>query len=696
MASPDEPDAMPLPGASSSSASSSAPARLPREQGLWPHYSDHLLLEYPEPGGLVEEGENPIGPDGIVTRFAEHVPILNSGIQRIHQWTGSEEALERARQQNPIGPDGVLTQLFEHVPGLSDGVMALHRIGGQEMAAERARAHTLQKLLSKDGAITRLAELLPVSNLFAAAMHGLSGNREEALRALDLMEGWASSFKPDGPFARIAELLPGTDAFAFALHVQGGHYAQALRSVTKTSWVNVGAARVVGKLQCARIKEIKAVDIEPFGMEVIPRQLSVLVGMADILANFARGAQEGRRQPGVDVESVNNGTQAMEVTKEMLKRLIDQLVQKRVKALQSAIPSIAEWLVRILDNWFQRMRRADRQLRAILPRSVPLFTPALVGEFQRSFPRCRVQSGPLPRIEPVKLRRRRVPAAEAAAAGCCFSAFACGLGVKAGALACCAGLMAGTMALGRLAVRKVVAWVDRRNADAWESALVKPLPEYLDEDGRPVVRSEQASVAASSSSAPEDARKGPPGDSADEPRGCLLVFEESDVAMMADLARSYVLEHCYRGSSAVFLRLLEPVMHFLARRNLETARGTIVPFVTWCSIESEWSVTMSGYSWEKLRMPPGKFAMMLHLSLESGVFRTVGMFVAFPDAWVERICQRVGDQVQKWDIREIDSRFRGFTEPIHVDFDLAVRWSSGPAEVTLEARGVRSRLDLPE
>lgn len=39
--------------------------------------------------------------------------------------------------------------------------MAFHRYHEDELAAERARGYSLERLLSKDGAITRVAELAP-------------------------------------------------------------------------------------------------------------------------------------------------------------------------------------------------------------------------------------------------------------------------------------------------------------------------------------------------------------------------------------------------------------------------------------------------------------------------------------------------------------------------------------------------------
>ena len=57
------------------------------------------------------------------------------------------------------------------------------------MAAERARGYSLERLLSRDGPITRVAELVPGSNLLAAGVHILNGDTETRPYGLSMAFG---------------------------------------------------------------------------------------------------------------------------------------------------------------------------------------------------------------------------------------------------------------------------------------------------------------------------------------------------------------------------------------------------------------------------------------------------------------------------------------------------------------------------
>ena len=121
---------------------------------------------------------DPLGRDGFLVHAAEYVPVINSIMQTVHQAGDDDESLQRARDRNPIGSHGYVTKALEHIPLVSDAMVAIHRHSGDDLAAERARGYSLQKLFSRDGAATRVAELVPVSNLLAAAVHGFNGDKD--------------------------------------------------------------------------------------------------------------------------------------------------------------------------------------------------------------------------------------------------------------------------------------------------------------------------------------------------------------------------------------------------------------------------------------------------------------------------------------------------------------------------------------
>ncbi|CAE7244867.1 odh [Symbiodinium natans] len=239
---------------------------------------------------------DPIGPNGFITHAAEHVPIVNSVVQAVHKAGDDGEALQRARSRDPIGSHGYLTKVFEHIPLVSDGMVAIHKYHGEDLAAERARGYSLAKLLSKDGAITRVAELVPGSNLVAVLGHYMNGDKERAARAMNLVDsplvGWSSIDDPNSGLWQVAELIPGTDAVAFAVHLQSGHYAQALRSITKTSWVNVMTSEMTFFIHCPAACETWCEKVDILQVDVLPRQLSLVVGLSDVVTNFLREDRE--------------------------------------------------------------------------------------------------------------------------------------------------------------------------------------------------------------------------------------------------------------------------------------------------------------------------------------------------------------------------------------------------------------------
>mmetsp|Transcript_106722 Transcript_106722/g.297031 ORF Transcript_106722/g.297031 Transcript_106722/m.297031 type:complete len:799 (+) Transcript_106722:60-2456(+) len=661
--------------------------------------------------------QNPIGPDGYITQVAEHIPLMNQVVQEMHRTTGEAEAFERARDRNPIGTNGLVTKVAEHIPLVSDGVMILHQLQGDDIAAERARAHTLQKLLSKDGAITRLAELLPVSNLFAAVVHEVNGNRAEAIRALDLVESWAQALQADGPFAKVAELLPGADALAFAMHVQNGYYAHAIRSITKTAWVNVEVGQVVLYVSCTDLAHLLAKDLEAINLEIIPRQLSLLVAMSDMLTNFLRIDREGHQRvfrTVVDIERFNaTGPNTMELTKELLKAIIDEKMSRRIECFTAQVPAYAKWLVGVLNRWIPIWRKRRSMLWLLSPRSLPIMPPLLEEEFQKAVPSVKVCAEVFQPVEAIRLRRRHRWAclAEVATASSCLAAAGCcGLGAKAAGLACGAGLLACAVQLGRAATRLVMSWLNEWNAKCWANTTANPQPKQQGEEececsqcGRPVaaVSGGDRAAAAAAASAAAAAAGGEAAKHCSEagpaatatPRGVLLELAPADTARLAGLMRAYYLDDALRGGpGAWLLRLAEPALHAFMRSAVET-EGSAAPVVFEVELD-EWEMELEGYSWN-LRFPSMRLAVLLHLSLDGGAPRCRRACIVLPDALLQRLVQSLRQQAVGWDLRELDPRFSGFTQPVHVAFDLEAKWTS-PSVLRLDALGLRSRLDLPD
>lgn len=429
--------------------------------------------------------KDPIGPNGYLTQAIEHVPLVNSVVQTVHHSGGEQEALQRARERDPIGTHGYITKIIEHIPIVSDGVMALHRYHDEPLAEERARSYSVQKLLSKDGAITKMAELLPVSNLFAAAVHEMNGDADRATRALDLFGNWAQADHRDGPLWKVAELIPGTDALAFASHLQGGYYAQALRSLTKTSWVNVEIHEATLFIVMPQLGAVSSRTL--FGKcDIVPRQLSLVAGMSDLLTNFVRLDQEGHRRAfrfdvEFDVEKLlqKEDKTIMDLSKALIKSITDDKLRRRIDVFTEMIPDLADWLVDVLNRKLPRWRKESVPWRLCAPDALPPLKEDSKEVLRSIFPRLQVTAGQLQEPGPVQLKpvraRSRLP--EASGAVSCLSFVGCcGLGVKVGILAGAVSLASAAAELPGAAMRAVLRNFSTDNSASWQRVMREPQP----------------------------------------------------------------------------------------------------------------------------------------------------------------------------------------------------------------------------
>ncbi|CAE7774226.1 DUSP13 [Symbiodinium pilosum] len=184
---------------------------------------------------------------------------------------------------NPLGHNGFLMKAGEHLPLVADGLRCYHKFKGQTEAEERARAYSLQRYLGKDGALVKVAELLPGSNLIASAMLDLRGHHQEAQEALNLLKNWQQCGSPDGPLAKVAEMLPGVDVIAFGIHVQSGNFAQALRSISKTRWTTITGDSVVINMMVETLHGWTITNLEVVNLDVDPVASFMYGGLLDVV-----------------------------------------------------------------------------------------------------------------------------------------------------------------------------------------------------------------------------------------------------------------------------------------------------------------------------------------------------------------------------------------------------------------------------
>jgi len=640
---------------------------------------------------------NPIGTDGYVTQAAEHLPLLNMVLRELHKTAGEAKALERARVRDPIGPHGLITRVAEHIPVLSDGIMAYHHMQGHDEAAERARGFTLQQLLSKDGTFTKLAELLPAANLIAAAVHEVSGNRVEAMRALDLMESWGQALQADGPCARVAELVPGADALAFAAHIRGGHYAQAIRSITKTAWINISAQRVTLLYTCRSLSQMQTLHIEAFGVEAAPMQLSLLAALSDLLASVIRIIRYQQSSiPRLDSSlarpeaALSNGM-AIEVTSadaaalvaEVLSTMLDERIARRLEILKSNVPRYMQTLVANMNNkWFPIWRSRRTLFWLLLPPSMPALPTGLVQQIQEDAPYVTLHTGVLPTVEATKLRKRcKLLLPSVSGASTCLAATGClGLGVKAMCTGFILAAATAAAALALAATQKTVEFLDSLNSERWDKVTRMPQPEQPPK---------APWVPPPPTPSPPEAGNG----FEVHPHGIVLEVPPERASRLAGLAYRHWLDNVLRGGlGAQLFKFVEPVLHRLLRSVVE-AENAVAPVV--CDIELlPWELELTNYSWN-INFPAMRMATVLHYTLENGEPRCSRAFMVFPDELIHRLLHCLQRQARDWDLRELSPKFRGFTQPVHAEFELSFTWLA-PNVLQLNANTARTRLDLPE
>lgn len=685
---------------------------------------------------------NPLGADGAITRAAERIPLVNNVVQGVHRARGREHQLERARERNPLGTDGYITKFGEHIPVVADGIRAIHHIRGQSEAEERARAFSLSKMLSKDGAITKLAELLPVSNLLAAGVLELKGEREEAAKALDIKANWMEIGNADGALARVAELLPGVDIVAFGIMMNNGNYASALRTLTKTRWVDITADCVTVLVRAGKSADWLVLDIES-DLEVRPKAATLSGGLLDIFIHLldfnslnekrwpwrrlrSRGAEEVRKRFGM-----RGVAQSVKLTK------ANEVLGLIVASITDRTPELLGWTIE-LANWSRNewepkaasSRRIMRAVRVLFPSMTnppaPSAGASLIQAIQDSLAEVTAVHGPMPRrtIEESSRERPKTWMPEACGAVSCLSCFSmAACGVHAGPLACLTGCVAAATAAHRTVKANLVRWLNSSNDAVWEwmSAPVVPLeqqsppPEVTNQSfvrttkrHRSSPRPEPASASSGSrlkppaapelpsslSSSSSRPRSGSPSSrqtsrqmSEVQPTGIIFEWPRDQVVPGSEHVRKYFLyEFLHRHWLGWLLWLFEHQL-FLSFLN-DAVDGQAVPLAIPIPLAP------GVYSDLEMWLPEIRVMLILELRFTDQHYIT-GVTVAVVDGLLDQVANTVKAQSLPKDLRELDARLADFMEPIELRFDVALSWPQDE-RLRLELRNVGTSLHLPQ
>jgi len=571
----------------------------------------------------------------------------------------------RTWHTHALGANGILAKAGEHVPLLADGLVCLHKYRGQTEAEERARAFSLQKHLSKDGALTKLAELLPGSNLLAAAMLHMQGHHREAQEALNLLKHWRDCGSADGALAKVAEMLPGVDVIAFGVHINGGNFAQALRSISKTRWTDVTGDVIltfdIGSL------DLSVADIQVSNFEIIPVASFMYGGLLDIVINLievnSRGQKRsrfGQFQFQPSPKSRNPVHRAKETLIATCNSTLQGLLQD---SLPEMIPETLESAVNAINSYLRTQRG---WMSFLLPKELSKKPHEVEKEFRSSLAKITVS------------HKRAIPASvlpqkDVPKFGCAegvASSFAClGIGLHSVGLASIAGCFCGFSQLRHWLQRQFVPFVNSHNAQAWDDATKEPKEVF--------VRSSPLDKEA----LPENRSRMP----------FSLVAElkgEPAKRLAAEIGRYFCSE--IPLVKLVGQRGFHLLQHWMIGLLTQSIDGQpVVPIV----LHAEVAEGLYSICGETLWLPSFFFALVLecHLSSEPCV---PAIQIVVTDDIIDQVLDVLQTGLQGVDMRKLDSRLAGFTEPINLHCQAVLSWphASSPR---LDVRDIKVHLEIP-
>lgn len=627
--------------------------------------------------------KNPVGANGYITKAAERIPVVNKVVQQVHAARGHDEELQRARETNPLGTNGILTKAGEHVPLLADGIKCLHKWKGETDAEERARAHSLEKYMSKDGALVKVAELLPGSNLLASAVLDLRGHHSEAAQALDLHGNWKKFGSADGALAKIAEILPAVDVIAFGLHTTHGNFAQALRSITKTRWVDIRGDSICILLSIENLRLLQIADMQVVNLDLKPMAHLLWGGIIDqcihLLQRDSSGNKRVHRRPQRHDDDGEQRAGARSWAKDSLVSSLNEMLSSLFdETLPDMVPDLAELTADIINDTLAQCRKGSLLMKGLLPKALPSPPPAaLVQEISDGLPLIAVRHAQLFPPSPLRSKeppgRLGIPGAAAAVSGC--SLLGClGLGLHTGPLACMAGCFAGLGVLGRKARRQLVPLINSMNAEAYGSAIKPPKQIFADRSGgatAPCERQQETSV----------------------PEAVSMLLPSKHVPRLASMIKDYVFAklpvlQLLGGAGGCLVPLIE---RWLIRCLAEEVDGPpVVPVVAHVEIPAGMFEVVGEQIW----LPSFSLAVFLDCELCPGKPYVTEARVAIIDAHIEQVLDVLQTEVGAMDLRTLDPRLDGFSEPINLLAQVALSWPEASL-LRIDVRNLKAHLSLP-
>lgn len=573
-----------------------------------------------------------------------------------------------------------------------------------EQAADHLipKALVKRKFLTKDGALAKVAELMPGSNIIAALLHEYHGNREEVYRALDLFRSWQDVMGPDGALAKLAEFFPGTDVVAFAVHLNAGNCAQALRAVTKSESVTIKIEMASLTVLCSPASALACQDFRLAGLQVGPSQRFITGAVIDLVEDLlnirredggsTRIASDDSMPPSLSnqVEAVTNTVvvQLSEVLKQSVLGIEEQIPRRIRKALAAANAEIAT------------LRQASFLARFFLP-DLPYPSNAVLVESVKASIRTATLThyDVLPTVEPVSVRTGmavpprgigghalRRPGVIIFLYFTAFLSFLRLIGLPQFEVALFFVAAVGAWYCSRERLNDISKFVASRlttlNASTWSQVCCPGKQHAL---GNAVGLGIRLGLGVGNivPACPV------------LPSGIIIDLEPDVVAAVSTLARQYVLADALRSLGLV-LMLLEPL--FRAVLQCVVPGVVSVPLVIPFKIEEQIinGDTVPGWPFvgKALSIPSLQLALRIDLGLRMSGPYVVRARAMVSDSQVNKVVRGLAADMSTLDLRCCDPRMSGFLEEVRCSFSLGLRWPT-PDQVRIEAVDIRTVLRLP-
>lgn len=701
------------------------------------------------PTGATTITANEITSTADDTEFASHNGTRNSNESgkdgAYHRVQDVDDSANEPSKEICTPPGKSALEVSSVLPEVAPCLKCLDKYHSEDAVEERTRACALQKLGGKNGALGMLADFLARSSLTAAAGLKLGGRKDAFKQATKILKKWRENGPADKSLSKVATMLPGLDLVGFGLYMNAGAYAKALRCITKTLNVEI-VAQSISLILKPEMQQLSLVDIQAQGFQIQPSPHAGLsgAGLFDMFKNMVDVDGDGERR-NLRKRGCFGPQRGYEASKDGILKIINEVLSGYVEQqleLEQVPTTIAEQCAATANSMLQEYRQANPFARQYLPVPKEITMPSqnLLEAVKQALGAAKLVHRPLHRpimVPPDERPRwsasRGVP--EAAASVSCLSFMGClAIGTHTGVLGCIAGCVAGVGQLQRTVRRRAVPALNEWNAEAYEQATMSS-DDYIagdadiasvtegTEEWNKAARSQSAAKTGTGFDTPDarhqtevttrtsarsakgyhtkyrtaaSSRDATRLDDASlragSPMGVVFEIPRAYVAPAAKLLREHLLFEVLKKQRPLrgwLLQLIEaPLLSYIA--GLMFPRGQPLPL----TVAVEVPEVKLEIGQTSIHTPRFTCMLVLELRLAYRGPNISKVHMAVTDEQLEKVQSALSSQLPDLDLRLLDSRLGGFTQPIGLEGNLHLSWLECDLP-KLEMQDVKINLHLP-